>query len=115
MASLDLTMLSPLPVYLDESGPQNRLAPRPATLDGRIVGLLPNWRPSAVEILRAIGTLLGERYRLRDLVVEQPVRELPIRTGKLSGSPSPEPRTDSTGSAPNPGGAGRTGLVAPAS
>ena len=83
MAPLDLTMVSPLPVYLDESGPQNRLAPRPATLDGRIIGLLPNWRPSAMEILRAIGTLLGERYRLRDLIVEQPVRELPIRTGKL--------------------------------
>ena len=83
MASLNLTVVSPLPVYLDESGPQNRLAPRPATLDGRIIGLLPNWRPSAVEILRAIGTLLGERYRLRDLIVEQPVRELPIRTGKL--------------------------------
>lgn len=83
MASLTLSMVSPLPVYLDESGPRTRLAPRPATLDGRIVGLLPNWRPSAVEILRAIGILLGERYRLRDLVVEQPVRELPIRTGKL--------------------------------
>jgi len=83
MATLALTMVSPLPDYLDESGPCNRLAPRPATLDGRIVGLLPNWRPSAVEILRAIGTLLGERYRLKDLVTEQPVRELPIRTGKL--------------------------------
>ena len=83
MASLDLTMVSPLPVYLDETGPQSRLAPRPATLDGKTVGLLPNWRPSAVEILRAIGALLGERYRLKDVVMEQPVRELPIRTGKL--------------------------------
>ena len=83
MTTLELTMVSPLPVYLDESGPQNRLAPRPATLDGKVVGLLPNWRPSAVEILRAIGTLLGERYRLKAIVMEQPVRELPIRTGKL--------------------------------
>jgi hypothetical protein len=83
MALLNLTVVSPLPVYLDESGPRNRLAPRPTTLDGKIIGLLPNWRPSAVEILRAIGTLLGERYRLKDLVMEQPVRELPIRTGKL--------------------------------
>ena len=83
MAPLDLTMVSPLPVYLDESGPSSKLAPRSATLDGKIVGLLPNWRPSAVEILRAIGALLGERYRVRDLVMEQPVRELPIRTGKL--------------------------------
>ena len=83
MAPLELTLLSPLPVYLDESGPRNRLAPRPATLDGKTIGLLPNWRPSAVEILRAIGTLLGERYRLKGMVMEQPVRELPIRTGKL--------------------------------
>jgi hypothetical protein len=83
MPPLELTLLSPLPVYLDESGPQSRLAPRPATLDGKTVGLLPNWRPSAVEILRALGTLLGERYRLKNVVVEQPVRELPIRTGKL--------------------------------
>jgi len=83
MASLKLTMVSPLPVYLDESGPQSKLAPRPVSLDGKVVGLLPNWRPSAVEILRAIGALLQERYTLKDLVIEQPVRELPIRTGKL--------------------------------
>ena len=83
MSTLQLTMVSPLPEYLDESGPQSKLASRPASLDGKIVGLLPNWRPSAVEILRAIGTLLQERYTLKDLVIEQPVRELPIRTGKL--------------------------------
>jgi hypothetical protein len=83
MAPLDLTLVSPLPVYLDECGPQSRLTPRPATLDGRTIGLLPNWRPSAVEILRALGTLLAERYRVKALVMEQPVRELPIRTGKL--------------------------------
>jgi hypothetical protein len=83
MASLNLTMVSPLPVYLDESGPQSKLAPRPASLDGKIVGLLPNWRPSAVEVLRAIGALLQERYKLKELIMEQPVRELPIRTGKL--------------------------------
>ena len=83
MPPLDLTMVSPLPAYLDESGPQSKLAPRPATLDGKTVGLMPNWRPSAVEILRAIGGLLGERYRLKSVVMEQPVRELPIRTGKL--------------------------------
>ena len=80
---LTLTMLSPLPVYLDGATAGSALAPRPATLDGKIVGLLPNWRPSAVEILRAIGALLEERYRLKAVVMEQPVRELPIRTGKL--------------------------------
>jgi len=83
MTSLKLTMVSPLPVYLDESGPQSKLAPRPASLEGKVIGLLPNWRPSAVEILRAIGLLLQERFPIKQLVMEQPVRELPIRTGKL--------------------------------
>lgn len=83
MASVSLTMLSPLPVYLDESVTDSGLAPRPATLDGKVVGLLPNWRPSAVHILKALGELLEARYRLKAVVMEQPVRELPIRTGKL--------------------------------
>jgi hypothetical protein len=55
----------------------------PCHLDGKVVGLLPNWRPSAVHILRAVGALLQERYRLESLVMEQPVRELPLRSGKL--------------------------------
>ena len=83
MASLDLTLLSPLPVYLDETTIGSALAARPATLDGKVVGLLPNWRPSAVEILGALGKLLQERYRIKAVVMEQPVRELPLKTGKL--------------------------------
>jgi hypothetical protein len=78
-----LTMLSPLPVYLDETTEGTRLAPRPESLDGRVLGLLPNWRPSAVKLLGAMGQLLGEKYRLQALVMEQPVRELPQRTGGL--------------------------------
>jgi hypothetical protein len=80
---LTLTMLSPLPVYLDEMSEGTPLALRPDTLDGRIVGLLPNWRPSAVKLLQAIGQLLSERYRLQTVVMEQPARELPQRTGGL--------------------------------
>jgi hypothetical protein len=76
-------MLSPLPEYLDESVTGTGLAPRPATLDGKVLGLLPNWRPSAIHVLNGVGKLLEERYRLKAVVVEQPVRELPIRTGKL--------------------------------
>ncbi len=83
MASLDLTVLSPVAEYLDEITPDSTIAPRPATLDGKIVGLLPNWRPSAIHILRAIGTLLEERFRLKALVMEQPVQEIPLRDGKL--------------------------------
>lgn len=78
-----LTMLSPLPIYLDEAAEGTPLAPRPETLNGRVVGLLPNWRPSALKILEAVGKLLAERYPLQALVMEQPVRELPQRTGGL--------------------------------
>ena len=83
MPQMSLTMVSPLPEYLDESVTGSGLAPRPVSLDGKVVGLLPNWRPSAIHVLRALGTLLEERYRLKELIMEQPVRELPIRTGKL--------------------------------
>jgi hypothetical protein len=76
-------MLSPLPVYLDETTAGTPLAPRPETLEGRVIGLLPNWRPSAVKLLEAVGQLLAERYRLQAVVMEQPARELPQRTGGL--------------------------------
>jgi len=76
-------MLSPLAIYLDEISNANKLAPRPATLDGKVVGLLPNWRPSAIHILKALGDLLQERYRLKAVIMEQPVREIPLRAGKL--------------------------------
>ena len=82
MSSLRLTMLSPLATYLDGIA-DCKLAPRPASLDGKVVGLLPNWRPSAVHILKALGELLQERYRLKAIVMEQPVREIPLRAGKL--------------------------------
>lgn len=78
-----LTMLSPLPVYLDESTEGTALAARPPTLDGRVIGLLPNWRPSAVKLLEAVGHLLAERYHLQGVITEQPARELPQRTGGL--------------------------------
>ena len=83
MSSLNITMLSPQAVYLDEISDVSKFAPRPATLDGKVVGLLPNWRPSAIHILRSVGELLQERYQLKGIVMEQPVRELPLRAGKL--------------------------------
>ncbi len=81
--ALSLTMLSPLPVYLDEAADGTPLASRPETLEGRVVGLLPNWRPSALHILEAVGKLLEEKYPVRAVVMEQPARELPQRTGGL--------------------------------
>lgn len=80
---LTLTMLSPLPVYLDETTEGTALAQRPETLDGQVIGLLPNWRPSALKLLEAVGQLLSERYHLQALIIEQPARELPQRTGGL--------------------------------
>jgi hypothetical protein len=80
---LSLTMVSPLPVYLDELLQGTPLAARHDTLDGRIVGLLPNWRPSAVKLLQAVGQLLSEKYHVQAVIMEQPVRELPQRTGGL--------------------------------
>ena len=81
--AITLTLLSPLPVYLDETDAALPLAPRPQTLQGRVVGLLPNWRPSAVKLLQAVGKLLAERYSLHALVMEQPAHELPQGTGRL--------------------------------
>jgi hypothetical protein len=81
--TLSCTMLSPLPVYLDEAIEGLPLALRPETLNGRVVGLLPNWRPSAVKLLDAVGQLLKERFHLQAVVMEQPARELPQRTGGL--------------------------------
>ena len=83
MSSLSLTMQSPQATYLDAIADASKFAPRPKTLDGLVVGLLPNWRPSAIHILAAIGKLLQERYRLKEVIMEQPVRELPLREGKL--------------------------------
>lgn len=83
MSTLDINMLSPRAVYLDEIFDTEKFAPRPTTLDGKVVGLLPNWRPSAIHILSALGSLLEERFRLKGLIMEQPVRELPLRAGKL--------------------------------
>ena len=79
----ELTMLSPLPVYLDERVDDPGLAERPASLDGKVLGLLPNWRPSAVEILQGVGQALSERFKLASVVMEQPMREVPIATGKV--------------------------------
>jgi len=82
MSGLSLNMVSPLATYLDVLT-DSRLAPRPATLDGKVIGLLPNWRPSAIHVLQSLGALLRERYRVKDVIMEQPVRELPLRAGKL--------------------------------
>ncbi len=71
--SLKLNFISPIPVYRDEVKAESGLAPRPTTLEGKVLGLMPNWRPAAEHILFALGKLIAERYKLKAVVAEPPV------------------------------------------
>ena len=84
MASIRLQLVSPLPVYFDEITTGGQLARRPASLDGKVLGLLPNLRPAAVPLLRALGVLLEKRYHLKSVVMEKPAeRDTTRQSGKL--------------------------------
>ena len=45
-----------------------RLAPRPATLDGKVIGLFANNKPHSEDLLRRIAAIIGDRYRLAGTV-----------------------------------------------
>lgn len=84
MASLKLSMISPCVAYQDSIADGNALAPRPASLEDKVVGLIPNWRPAAVHLLSAIGKQLKERHGVKEVVMEPPVRlSAMARGGKL--------------------------------
>ena len=83
MDTRHMKILSPLPAYLDEAFASNVLAPRPSSLDGIVIGLLPNWRPSAFDLLSALGEFIKERYRPAAVLLEQAVTEVPMNTAKL--------------------------------
>lgn len=83
MIARRMTIISPLPVYLDEELAGNTLAARPRSLDGLVIGLLPNWRPSARDLLAAMGEFIKQRFRPEAVILEQAVREVPMNTGKL--------------------------------
>ena len=74
MASLKLTMVSPCVVYQDTIASSNALAQRPATLQGKVVGLIPNWRPAAVHLLGAVGDQLKKQHGVKEVVMEPPVK-----------------------------------------
>jgi hypothetical protein len=78
-----MTIISPLPVYLDEELASNSLAARPPSLEGLVVGLLPNWRPSARDLLSALGEYIKRQYRPEAVIIEHAVSEVPMNTGKL--------------------------------
>ena len=82
MAVLRMALANPVSVYLDEAITDSGLAVRPDGLDGKVVGLLPNWRPAAVNILKALGDMLGQRYDLKAVYMEEPLREPPSKSGK---------------------------------
>ena len=81
VSSLKLSMATPCPVYRDEIMDGSALAQRPSDLEGKTVVLIPNWRPAAVHILRAIGITLQERFRLKEVILEKPVRVAPMTKG----------------------------------
>ena len=46
----------------------SRLAQRPATLDGKVIGLFANNKPHSEDLLRRIAAILGERYDIAGTV-----------------------------------------------
>lgn len=80
--AVQLRMRSPIAEYLDLAS-SDSLAARPPTLQGKVIALLPNWRPSALDLLTAVGAMLSERYHPAAVVMEQAVAEVPMHTAKL--------------------------------
>ncbi|MFQ6029097.1 MAG: hypothetical protein ACE5Q6_16585 [Dehalococcoidia bacterium] len=53
----------------DEGNPgRAALAPRPASLEGKIIGLLSNNKPHSEELLRMIADVIAERYAIKGVV-----------------------------------------------
>ncbi len=52
-----------------ESVPQSAIvAPRPDTLDGKVIGLLANGKLNSVEILQMVNDILADRYEFKQVV-----------------------------------------------
>ncbi len=66
--ALDLTILDPLAG--PPSGSPHR-APRPATLDGLVVGAIWNSRPHGDKVIQMVIDGLQERYKLKGVVFRQ--------------------------------------------
>ena len=53
----------------DEGSPGPAIvAPRPASLDGKVVGLFSNNKPHSEELLRMIADVIAERYQIKGIV-----------------------------------------------
>jgi len=72
--TLKLSMISPCADYLDRIAADNALAQRPTSLRGKVIGLVPNWRPAAVHLLTEIGEQLKRHNGVKEVIMEPPVR-----------------------------------------
>ena len=53
----------------DEGSPgPAAVAPRPASLDGKVLGLFSNNKPYSEELLRMIADIIAERYQIKGIV-----------------------------------------------
>ena len=53
----------------DESdSSKSAVSPRPATLDGKVIGLFSNNKPYSEELLRMIADVIKERYDIKGVV-----------------------------------------------
>ena len=53
----------------DEAQPSRAvLATRPASLDGKTLGLLSNNKPHSEDLLRMVANIIGERFSLKEMV-----------------------------------------------
>ena len=52
----------------DENARPARVATRPASLDGKVIGLFSNNKPHSEALLRMIADFIGERYAIKGVV-----------------------------------------------
>ncbi|MBM3942393.1 MAG: hypothetical protein FJ316_05625 [SAR202 cluster bacterium] len=52
----------------DENAKPAALASRPASLDGKVIGLFSNNKPHSETMLRMIADLIGERYAIKGVL-----------------------------------------------
>jgi hypothetical protein len=65
---IEATKLTILDPTVEAMADHTNMAPRPADLDGLMVGLLANGKRNSDKLLEAVYTLLDERYELQGAV-----------------------------------------------